>query len=209
MYINGIGFLTTISHPLYYRTSHHVEDNTTENFYKVLDKVLRIYNSGGFRVEQIDCDGEFKSLMDQVADELEVQMNYTNAQDHVPAAERNNRTLKESYRVTLHRTGYKIIPKAMIIALGEQVAKRLNMFPAKNGISEYYSPETIVTGRMLDYKKHLQHEFGEYVQGTNQNNPTRSMIERCIDGIYLYPNMNKQGGHVIMNLSTGRVLTRN
>ena len=38
-------------------------------------------------------------------------MNYTNAQEHVPQAERNNRTIKERIRAALHRLPYKKIPK--------------------------------------------------------------------------------------------------
>jgi hypothetical protein len=33
--------------------------------------------------------------MEKVEDDLDVNMNFTNAQDHVPEAERNNQTIKE------------------------------------------------------------------------------------------------------------------
>ena len=84
-------------------------------------------------------------------------MEYTNAQDHQSVAERNNRTIKATFRVGYHRSGYPTMPKSMIIALAESCATKLNMFPAKHGISNYYSPETIITGRTLDYNKHCQH----------------------------------------------------
>ena len=48
MYINGIGFLTSISHPTYYRTCDYIESNSAVNFYKTLDKILRKHNKGGF-----------------------------------------------------------------------------------------------------------------------------------------------------------------
>ena len=67
--------------------SQYIESNTSNNFYKALNKSLQIYNTAGFRVMQIDCDGEFKSLMEPVIDNLGVKMNYSNVQDHVPAAE--------------------------------------------------------------------------------------------------------------------------
>ena len=113
-YINGIGFLGMIGHPVQYRTSVDLEDGESETIYNSLDKTLRTYNGGGFRIKQINCDGEFKSIMDKVKDELNVKMNYTNAGDHVPEAERNNRTIKERFRTALHRTPYKRIPKLMI-----------------------------------------------------------------------------------------------
>ena len=208
MYINGIRFLTSISHPLYYRMSQHLEDTTKGSFYKALDKVLRRHNSGGYKIKRIECDGEFKSMMDDVKDDLNVEMNYCNPQEHVSVAERNNRTLKEAFRVMLYRSGYSVLPKTMIVALGEYVAEYYNMFPAKHGVSEYYSPNMLVAQKALDYEKHCKHEFGEYVQATNQNNPTNTMQARSIDGIYLYPNTNQQGGHVVMNLQTGLRVTR-
>ena len=208
IYINGIGFLTTIGEPLQFRTCNFIERGTNDEYYKIIDKVLRIYNKGGFRIKEIHCDGEYKSMMDRVNDELDITMNYANAQDHNPRAERNNRTIKESFRTALHRTGYSTIPKVMIQDLAEVCAERLNLFPAKHGVSQYYSPQTIVTGIQLDYEKHCKYEFGEYVQAHTQNNPINDMVERSIDGIYLRPNNNQQGGHVIMNLHTNKRITR-
>ena len=52
--------------------------------------------------------------MDQVQDDLDVVMNYTNASNHVPEAERNNRTIKERIRAAYHRLPYKAIPRVMI-----------------------------------------------------------------------------------------------
>ena len=67
---------------------------------------------------------------------------------------------------------------------------------------------TIVTRRKLDYNKHCTMEFGTYVQAHNENDPSNNNIERSIDGIYLRPNENIQGGHLIMNLNTGKVISR-
>ena len=131
-----------------------------EEHFRAIDKVLRIHNKGGYRIKQMECDNEFKGIMDKVADDLDISMNYSNAQDHVPAAKKNNRTIKEHFRVGLHRTGYDNIPKAMIISLAEYGTHKLNMFPARHGVSNYYSPLALVTGEVLDYNKHCQHEFG-------------------------------------------------
>ena len=84
---------------------------------------------------------------------------------------------------------------------------RINWFPAKHGISKNYSPMTIIMDRTLEYKKHCIHEFGTYVQGHTENVKQSSMTKRGIDAIYLRPNKNQQGGHYIMNLSTGNVIT--
>ena len=67
---------------------------------------------------------------------------------------------------------------------------------------------TIVTGKTLDYDKHLKYEFGTYVQAHTKNEPTNQMTERAIDRIYLRPNTNRQGSHIVMNLTTGQAITR-
>jgi hypothetical protein len=56
-----------------------------------LTKVLRLYNLGGFRVERIHCDDEFRSVMDFINRKYpSITVNYCNAQEHIPEAERNN-----------------------------------------------------------------------------------------------------------------------
>ena len=57
--------------------------------------VLRHYNNGGYTVHMIHCDQECKPIMDQVKDELDIQMNYTITDEHVPEAEHNNHTFAE------------------------------------------------------------------------------------------------------------------
>ena len=42
--------------------------------------------------------------------------------------------------------------------------KLMNWFPAKVGVSPYYSPHFIMHGLTLDYKKDYQIPFGAYVQ---------------------------------------------
>ena len=84
--------------------------------------------------------------------------------------------------------------------------KQLNIFPAKGGISPYYSPHVLLDGRQYDYEKDYQVQFGSYVQANNNVNPTNTNAPRTIDGIYLRPDSNIQGGHQVMSLSTGLVI---
>ena len=114
MYINRISFLTSIGYPLYYWKTVHISDGKSETLYENLDKILRIYNSGCYRVNIIHCNNGFRAMMDDVKDELNCVMNYTNAQDDEPHAEQNNRTIKNQIRVGLHRSTYKTIPDVMI-----------------------------------------------------------------------------------------------
>jgi hypothetical protein len=91
-------------------------------------------------------------------------MNFANPQEHVPEAERNNQVIKERVRATYHCLPYKQMTKTMTKILVMDSAKKLNFFPAKHGISEYYSPRMILHQRNLDYTKNCKFTFGTYVQ---------------------------------------------
>jgi hypothetical protein len=64
--------------------------------------VLQLYNSAGFHIKTIHCNGEFCAMMDKVKDNLGVRMNFTNTLDHVPETERSNRTIKERVQAAYH-----------------------------------------------------------------------------------------------------------
>src|SRR5210317_1295171 len=93
--------------------------------------------------------------------------------------------------------------------LALESVRKLNMFPAKGGVSPYFSPEVILHNTVIDYKKHCAIPFGSYVQAINDDRKTKNRNHaRTIDAIYLRPMYNQQGGHEIMNLTTGKVITR-
>ena len=72
-----------------------LKSRTHDDMYEGIDKILRNYNKGGFKVKTINCDREFKGFMDPIQHDLEVEMNYTAMGEHIPEAERNNRTIGE------------------------------------------------------------------------------------------------------------------
>ena len=96
----------------------------------------------------IHCDNEFQPVMDEVALEYHIHMNYANPQEHVPEA---------SYQKE-----------------GEsRVSSKLNFFPARHGVSRYYSPRMILHQETINYHKHCQYTFGTYVQAHDEPpNPT-------------------------------------
>jgi hypothetical protein len=106
--------MTTIDRTIRFRSAIPIENRTHEEYYCVLDMVLRLYNSTGFHVKTIHCDREFRAMMEKAKDDLGVHMNFTNALDHVPEEERNNRTIKEWVRVAYHRLPYKALPRQLI-----------------------------------------------------------------------------------------------
>jgi hypothetical protein len=200
MYINGIPMLTTIDGSIRYRTAISLNNRTAKELYAALDKVFRLYNGSGFLFKFLSCDGEFKPLMDPVKDQLGTTMNYTSTGEHESVAERNNRTIQERIRAVYHSLPFKAIPKVMLQHLAMDCTQKINYFPAKGGVSDYYSPYVIMSGKKLDYNKHLRFQFGSYVQANQDNNPTNTNAPRTIDAIYLRPMDNIQGGHYLMDL---------
>jgi hypothetical protein len=146
--------------------------------------------------------------MYKVKDDLGVCMNFTNALDHVPEAERNNRTIKEQVRAAYHQLPYKALPRQLIRYLVQTQAGQLNLFPAKGGISLYYSLRTILGIPTLDYAKHCTVPFGAYMQANHETNQTNSNASWTLDAIYLRPVNSMPGGHELYDLNSGRVITR-
>ena len=208
MFVNDVQMLTAIDRTIRFRSVVPVNSRAHTEYFRALDVILRHYNSAGFVITTIHCDLEYTSMMDKVKDDLNVTMNYTNAGDHVPEAERNNRTLKEGIRTMYHRLPYKAIPRVMIRKLAMETARHLNIFPAKGGISSYYSPNILLRGQALDYTKHCVIPFGAYVQANHETLQTNSNAPRTLDGIYLRPVLSIQGGHEIMDLNSGETITR-
>ena len=208
MYVHGIPMLTAIDKSIRHRALVPMDNRESKELFESIDVILRYYNKAGYKIKSIHCDQEFRPIMDRVSDDLDIEMNYATTDEHVPEAERNNRTIKERIRATFHNMPFKRIPKVMIKELSMRVTHLLNIFPAKGGISSYYSPYTILSGKSIDYEKELSIPFGAYVQGSNEPKPSNTNAPRTLDCIYLGPVKSKQGGHKLMDISTGKMITR-
>jgi hypothetical protein len=145
-----------------YRTTEWVPNKTAKAYRSALDNVFRIYNMAGFKIKCIHCDNEYCPLMQELESTYEVKMNYASAQEHVPEVERSIRVIKEQFRATFHRLPFTRLPAIMVKILAMESTKKLNFFPAENGISPYYSPRMIIHNETLDYNKHCMIPFGDH-----------------------------------------------
>ena len=168
---------------------------------------MRHYNKSLFPVKCIECDSEFKPIMDKLNDEMGIKMNYSNPDDQVREAESNNRVIKERFRISYHRFPYKTISRAMIHHLAMNVTRKFNMFPSKGGVSACCSPQMTLSQRNLDSNKHLQVEYGSYVHASKANDPKNTNRPKTLGRIYLFPTPNLQGGHNIMYLWMVQLIT--
>lgn len=121
-------------------------------------------------------------------------------------AERYICTIKDRVRSTYRMLPFKQIPRIMVIHLVLNAVFWINALPARDGVTSIHSPQYLSTGRELNYKLHVQLEFGEYIQTHEQHN--NKMVDRTMGAICFGPTGNQQGGHWFMSLSTGSRLTR-
>ncbi len=207
MHVNSLTFLTTISRKLYYRSAQFIKTTSKDELLQALETLVSMYNNAGFRVKNINADNAFRPLMEEVS-KYNIKMNFTSAQEHVPEAENNIRRIKERVRAAYYQLPCKHLCKALVIMIVMESAKKLNFFPARNGVPKYNSPRMILTKRNIDYEKHCKYALGEHVQAHTEPSPINTIEERIIDCIYLRYIDNEQGGHQALNLSTNKIIAR-
>eukprot|EP00957_Ditylum_brightwellii_P175170 13336220-Ditylum_brightwellii.AAC.1 len=66
-----------------------------------------------------------------------IYMNYASAQEHVPRAELNNRTIEEQVRYKYHCSPFNHIPQIMLKYIVSEQARKLDYFPVQHGVSKH------------------------------------------------------------------------
>ena len=160
-----------------------------------LHRVVNIYARGGFQVTTAMMDGAFAGLQD-VCNQLQVTLNTTSRDEHVGDVERYIQTIKERMRGVSNTIPFKRLTRNMVMELAKAVVYWLNSVPSNMGVSPTMSPRTIITGQLLDYHKHCQYEFGEYVQTHEEHD--NSLLSHTVGAIALRPTGNQQGGYFFM-----------
>jgi hypothetical protein len=97
MDVNECGMLTAIDQIIKFGSLVPMNTKQQVEYYRALDQIFRHCNRARFVIRTIHCHGEFRGMMEKVEDDLDVDMNFTNAQDHVPEAERKNERSKKGY----------------------------------------------------------------------------------------------------------------
>jgi hypothetical protein len=203
MFVNKIPFFITVSRGLHFGTVENLLNRRTTTVAAALNKVRMIYRRRGFKIAVSHADPEFAPLQDTFSD---ISFNLCSQDEHVPEIERYIRTVKDRTRSGYNSLPFERIPRLMVIRLICNSVFWLNAFPHADGVSETLSSRYLLTGKHLDYNKHVRLEFGSYVQTHEEH--SNDMRPRTIGGICLGPSGNEQGGHYFMSLATGRRLLR-
>ena len=107
-------------------------------------------------------DGEFELLHNDL-NQAGIDLNITVANEHIPQIEQQIRVIKERVQATCHSLPFKTMPQLMLIKMVYNVVKWINAFPPKVGVSEFLSPQTILTGTQLNNVMDCCLPFGSYV----------------------------------------------
>ena len=140
--------------------------------------------------------------------DMNINMQFCNPDDHVPEAERNNRTIKERYRIMYYCLPFNQLPKSLLIKLIYTVVAQLNYLPAQHCVSIQLSPRTIIHQEHTSYKTHGQFSFGQSIQAYSAKKTMNILAPQPLDCIYIKSASNFQNGHIVWHIATNRIITR-
>ena len=198
-FVNGITVFHTISRKINYCTVSFPASRSAAVVKQELQKVLRMYNSHGFKVIEIHADNEFSKVEDDIRP---IRIHACGTDEHVPEIERSVQTCKNENRSVCHSLPYCCMPRLMIGQLIMQSNTFLNTFGPKDPYGDGLTPRNIIENLPhIDYND-LKYEFGQYVQLHIQESPTNTMKSRTIGAVVLGP-CQALGRYDFMSLETG------
>jgi hypothetical protein len=174
MYVNGMPMMTGIDQSIRFPGLVPLASQVVPELYQALDIILCSNNKRGYQIRNMNVDGEFRILMNEVNNKVGIKVNYTSKGEDVSEAELNKRTIGERIRATCHNLPYKAIPRIVLKYLAMVSTHQLNLFLAKAECPPYLSPHVLMTGTNLEFKNHCQILFGAYVQANQENVPTNT-----------------------------------
>lgn len=204
MRVNKIPFLVTISQHIHFGMCERLDNLQHATLLAAIQNVWKVYQQRGFKIQHIRADNEFSPMCGDLA-VMQMELNEVGRDEHVPEVERYIRTVKERCRAIYNTLPFHHYPPALIVEMVYASVFWLNTVPSSVGIG-LYTPAYLVVGRQIDFKKHCQLQFGEYVQTHEEHD--NSMQSRTTGAIALRPTGNAQGGWFFFSLSTGRRIIR-
>ena len=149
MFVQGVQFLTTISHELKFSTVEalpitYKKGAKKDDILNGINKVIKLYQSRGLIVEQIHGDNEFECIREDIRPVL---LNISAADEHVSMIERSIRTIKDRTRSQVQYLPYNKYPRTLVIGCVIFVVKMLNNEVGMCKLTTEHSPNALVTGQ--------------------------------------------------------------
>jgi hypothetical protein len=139
-FVDGTAFLVTVSRSVKFVMAKHVPVRMAASLSKRLHQVLLVYGHVGFRVRNILMDREFEKINKLMPT---VECNTIAAQEHLSKDQRCICTIKERVRGLVTTLPFTHIPQQMKIEFIYFIVLWLNTFPARTGISDWFSPQEL------------------------------------------------------------------
>ena len=210
MFIEGIGFLVSVSKPIDLVIVTPLGKGTGVKSETTLRHALighyHAYWNKGFTIGNVFMDGESAAI--KIAGTMNGPPFEALASGvHDVFIESRIRRIKEGVRSILSGLPFKV-SKVILIWAVMYVVYVTNLMPKKAGSKgSMSSPRQDFTGIRPNFKRDLPFAFGQFVQAA-QGSMDNSMKARTFSAITLLPTGNPSGSIQVMNLSTGRVCTR-
>lgn len=208
MFIDGQPYLLTISQPLDMRMVVKISTRDKQEIGESLMKIINVYRSRGFTIDQVLCDNEKGVLASKNLLYAEgVTLNTASAGQHVPIVERAIRQIKERMRAILSILPFTL-PSQLMSYLVDYVVMNINIFPKTTSLNKI-SPRELFTGRKLNYKRDMRISFGDYAQVSIPNITSNDVRQPRTEGaIALTSTGNLQGSVLFFMLSTQSIVSR-
>jgi hypothetical protein len=142
MRVNGVSFLMSFSKHIGLIQSYCIRRNNKQKYLDDILAMIRMYRiRHPLRVVQIEADGAFESIRQELQDEpYQVALITCDADRHVETIERQIRFVKERIRSVKMMLPYKKLPVRFLIELVSRVTMLMNSIPKKGGIHRIISP---------------------------------------------------------------------
>ena len=205
MFVNIVPFLITVSCGLHFGTVESLPNHQIPTVTAALTHVVQTYCCHGFWIATTLADPEFEPFQTSFGD---ISFNFCAQNEHIPEIECYIHMVKDCTQSGYNLLPFECIPHLMVIHLVANAVFWLNAFPPSDGILDSLSPRYLLTGKHLDYHKHIRLKFGAYVQTHEEhtNDMMPQMISAICLGICLGPSGNEQGRHYFMSLMMGHQL---
>jgi hypothetical protein len=171
MKVDKMPFLVTIIRVIKFGAVAWLKNVKAGTILKQITDVRNIYIKRGFLLEIVELDGQFEHLHGALS-EMGVTLNRCSREEHVPVAEKRICTLKERCRCICNTLPFNKLPVMSVVQIVSTCNFCLNIFPPKDGIYRNINPRELITGVKIDYNKHIQAEFGEYLQVHEEHDNT-------------------------------------
>ena len=171
-FVNKIPFLITLRHKIDFTATSKFTTQTDRDIFKSFWSIYVFYLRRGFKITTVNADGEFAPVWELITEfSSDMMVNMASANEHVPEIWQIIRVVKKRCRETRHSIPFMRLPVILTINIVFKNVNILGYFPTMAGILTTISPREIMTGKTLNYKRHLETTFWPIFPNTRRKYP--------------------------------------